>query len=90
MSPAFQAVQLGFESRRPLHERDDEEEPEARQRWRLLLLMRYQARFNNGTWKVFDSQRYEDVDPFRDSAEPVWLTKKHAQEICDRLNARKG
>lgn len=26
--------------------------------------MRYEARFNNGTWKLFDRHEYTDIDVF--------------------------
>lgn len=42
--------------------------------------MRYQARFNNGAWKLFDSHAYEDIDIL-----DRWVD---AEAAAARLNAR--
>jgi hypothetical protein len=33
--------------------------------------MRYEVRWNNGYWKLFDSKRYEDVDTFHSQAQAL-------------------
>lgn len=42
--------------------------------------MRYQARHNNGTWKLFDSHEYTDLDIFDRQVE--------AEAAAAHMNAR--
>jgi hypothetical protein len=52
--------------------------------------MRFIPKFNNGCWKVFDTQRFTDVDVFESEPEAVFPTRKTVAEICDRMNARRA
>lgn len=42
--------------------------------------MRYQAKWNNGAWKLFDGHAYEDLDIFDRQVE--------AEAAAARMNAR--
>lgn len=43
--------------------------------------MRYEARWNNGFWKLFDTQNYADVE--------IFYTKKELDAAVEQANARR-
>jgi len=42
--------------------------------------MRYQVRWSNGYWKLFDTQEYRSVDIFR--------LRAHAEEALSQVNVK--
>lgn len=44
--------------------------------------MRYEVRWGNGAWKVFDVQKYTDVE--------ICRTEKEAARIAATMNAKAG
>ena len=51
--------------------------------------MRYQAKFNNGGWKLFDSQEYDDIQIFDRQVEAESAAAYWNARAALRLAARK-
>lgn len=51
--------------------------------------MRYQARFSNGAWKLFDSHAYEDLDIFDRQIEAEAAAGRANERAALRRGARR-